>query len=147
MVNKYALSYKIRHTYQEKSLKSMLKRQPPAANMLLYSTDHPALISDFVRFTSFPAAPQLKSSLSAGRRIKNKATPQINIQRKPAGYTSLRIFAIRTTVLLAHIRTFVKKKTRGSHKCDHGFLFSSLFTLTSFPFRHLHLLALLECPL
>ena len=43
--------------------------------MLLYSTDHPALISDFVRFTSFPAAPQLKSSLSAGRRIKNKATP------------------------------------------------------------------------
>jgi hypothetical protein len=26
-------------------------------------------------------------------------------------------------VLLAHIRTFVKKKTRGSHECDHGFSF------------------------
>lgn len=64
-----------------------------------------------------------------------------------AGFSSLRIFAIRTCVLLAHIRTFVKKKTRGSHECDHGFLFSSLSTITSCPFRRRHRLALQECPL
>ena len=50
-------------------------------------------------------------------------------------------------MLLAHIRTFVKKKTRGSHECDHGFLFSSLSTITSCPFRRRHRLALQECPL
>ena len=64
-----------------------------------------------------------------------------------AGFSSLRIFAIRTCVLLAHIRTFIKKKTRGSHECDHGFLFSSLSTITSCPFRRRLRLALLECPL
>ena len=38
------------------------------------------------------------------------------------------------------------KKSEAS-KLASDFLFSSLSTITSFPFRHRHLLALLECPL
>ena len=96
-----------------------------------------------------------------------------------AGFSSLRIFAIRTCVLLAHIRTVVlfylhrrhgwltpasvysqsalrcsllisghssNKKTEASELAS-VFLFSSLSTITSCPFRRRHRLALLECPL
>ena len=96
-----------------------------------------------------------------------------------AGFSSLRIFAIRTCVLLAHIRTVVlfylhrrhgwltpasvysqsalrcsllisghssNKKTEASELAS-VFLFSSLSTITSCPFRRRLRLALLECPL
>ena len=96
-----------------------------------------------------------------------------------AGFSSLRIFAIRTYVLLAHIRTAVlfylhrrhgwltpasvysqsalacfllisghssNKKSETSELAS-DFLFSSLSTITSCPFRRRHRLALQECPL